>query len=515
MLPFVTIDHRPPSPGPTVCHMHRLRWTLVLDLDRSSRQPMYIQISRAIADDIRRGRLRPGDVLPGTRALAATLGINRVTVLTAYDELAAEGWISTHPARGCVVAHSVPELTPGRTRLSHRGLSEQPTYALPPTTVVPRSPEHLRGLLVLGASSPDARLLDVEPLARAYRRALRKAGGRLLGYADPQGYPRLRSSIARMLNSTRGISIDTSQIFVTRGSQMAISLTARALLRPGDVVGVEALGYRQIWQTLTSTGATVLPIPVDACGMNTEELAGVADEQPLKAVYVTPHHQFPTTARMAPQRRRHLLDLAQQHRFAVIEDDYDHEFHYDGPAQKPLASLDSGSAVIYIGSFSKLLAPGVRLGFIAGPTMLMQHLAVHREYIDMQGDAITEAAVAEMLEDGEVQRHVRRVRCVYRDRRDLFVDLLRKTFGSQLEFDLPDGGVALWVRAADVDVSAWATAALGHKVAFQSGEQFNFHSRPLPAARLGFACLDNTELREAVRRLRTALDDLQARRYSA
>ena len=475
---------------------------------------MYLQISRAISDDIRRSRLRPGDVLPGTRALAAALGVNRVTVLTAYEELAAEGWIATQPARGCVVAHQVPEL-PRRPSVTPQRFSEQPRYALPTATVVPRSPEHLRGLLVLGASSPDARLLDVEPLARAYRRALRKAGGRLLGYADPQGYPRLRTAIARMLNSTRGMSIETSQIFVTRGSQMAISLTARALLRAGDVVGVEALGYRQIWQTLASTGAKIVPIPIDADGVDTEALARVALEQPLKAVYVTPHHQFPTTVRMAPHRRRQLLDLARRHRFAIVEDDYDHEFHYDGPAQKPLASLDSGSVVIYIGSFSKLLAPGVRLGFIAGPTMLMQHLAVHREYIDMQGDAITEAAVAEMLEDGEVQRHVRRVRCVYRDRRDLLVDLLRQTFGDRLGVDVPDGGVALWVRAADLDVSAWVAAALRHKVAFQSAEHFDFHSRPLPAARLGFACLDRAELREAVRRLRTALDDQLTRRYSA
>ncbi len=475
---------------------------------------MYLQVSNAIAADIRQGRLRPGDVLPGTRALAAELGVNRVTVLTAYDELAAEGWISTHPARGCVVAHQSCELFPSRPS-GQQGLSEQPRYGLPAANVIPRSPEHLRGLLVLGASSPDPRLLDVEPLARAYRRALRRAGGRLLGYADPQGYSRLRSAIARMLSATRGMSVDASQIFVTRGSQMAISLTARALLRPGDVVGVEALGYRQIWQTLASTGATLVPIPVDADGIDTDTLARVAHERPLKAVYVTPHHQFPTTVRLASSRRRHLLDLARRYRFAIIEDDYGHEFHYDGPTRKPLAALDAGSAVIYIGSFSKLLAPGVRLGFIAGPTMLMRHLAVHREYIDMQGDAITEAAVAEMLDEGEVQRHVRRARCIYRDRRALFIELLRQGFGAQLEFDVPNGGVALWVRASDIDMSAWATAAVRHKVAFQSGEHFDFNSRPVRAARLGFACLDNAELREAVRRLRTALDDVQPRRYSA
>jgi GntR family transcriptional regulator/MocR family aminotransferase len=133
----------------------------------------------------------------------------------------------------------------------------------------------------------------------------------------------------------------------------------------------------------------------------------------------------------------------------------------------------------------------------------------------MQGDAITEAAVAEMLDDGEVQRHLRRARCIYRERRDLFVDLLRETFGAQLEFEVPGGGVALWVRARDIDMTVWSAAALRHRVAFQSGEHFDFHSRPLAAARLGFAPLDKAELREAVRRLRTALDDVQPRRYSA
>jgi GntR family transcriptional regulator / MocR family aminotransferase len=486
--------------------MLRPRWDFALDVDRSRRQPLYRQIAGALAGEISRGRLKPGDVLPGTRTLAEAVAVNRITVLTAYEELAAEGWITAHPARGCVVANDIPDIRSPRATQPSASVAGAPRYALPPATVVPRSPEHLRGVLVLGASSPDPRLLDVEPLARAYRRALRKRGNRLLGYSDPQGYLPLRTAIAEMLARARGMSASAAHVFITRGSQMAISLAARTLLRPGDLVAVEALGYRQIWNTFAAAGAVLAPVPVDGSGLDTGALGDLVRRGRVAAVYVTPQHQFPTTVPMTPERRRDLLELAQRHGFAVIEDDYDHEFHYDGAPRLPLASLDGGSSVLYVGSFSKLLAPGVRLGFIAGPIPLIERLAVHREYLDMQGDAITEAAVAEMLEDGEVQRHVRRVRGVYKTRRDLLASLLRGAFGSRLAFDVPDGGVALWARTSGIDVEAWARRALERDVAFQTAGEFSFHGAHPSAARLGFACLDGDELREAVRRLRCAVE---------
>jgi GntR family transcriptional regulator / MocR family aminotransferase len=495
--------------------MRRSQWEFALSLDRSDRAPLYLQITRAFVDEITRGRLKPGDVLPGTRTLAARLRVNRVTVLTAYEELAAEGWITTHPARGCMVAAQVVPSTQRRTGTAPATTAVAPPYTLAPAPIVQRSPEHLSGVLVFGASSPDPRLLDVEPLARAYRRALRKGGGRLLGYSDPQGHPRLRAAIAGMLCATRGMSVSAEQVFVTRGSQMALALTARAILRPGDVVAVEALGYRQIWQTFQAVGAEPVPVPVDRRGLDTRRLADLLRSHRISAVYVTPQRQFPTTVTMSLARRCHLLELASAHRFAILEDDYDHEFHYEGARQLPLASRDSAGTVVYIGSFSKLLAPGVRLGFVSGPKQLLDRLAAHRECLDLQGDCATEAAVAEMLEDGEVQRHVRRVGRIYRLRRDTLAELLRDTFGDRLAFAVPSGGVALWLRASAIDVESWARTALERGVAFQTARAFRFDSRPQPYARLGYACLDADELREAVRRLRCAMDALRPRDSSA
>jgi GntR family transcriptional regulator/MocR family aminotransferase len=487
--------------------MRRVQWDFALTLDRAERQPLYLQISRALVGEICRGRLRPGDVLPGTRTLAETLKVNRITVLTAYEELAAEGWITTRPAQGSRVAAQLPDDARGTLARSRPKQTPEPVppFPLPPVTPVARSPEHLRGVLVLGASSPDPRLLDVEPLARAYRRALRWKRGRLLGYSEPQGHPRLRAAIAEMLRAVRGLSVMPDNIFVTRGSLMALNLTARSLLAPRDAVVVEALGYRPAWQAFAAAGAVVVPAPVDEQGLDTHSLARLLPHHPVRAVYVTPHRQFPTTVTLSPGRRHHLLALARQHRFVVIEDDYDHEFQFEGREVTPLASQSGTAAVIYVGSFSKLVAPGIRLGFVAGPANVLDRLTAQRETLDMQGDLVMEAAIAELIEDGEIQRHVRRARRVYRTRRDLLAQLLQEKFGTSLEFQLPSGGVALWIRARGLDVERWAAEARVEGVAFQTAREFRFDSEPEPGARLGYACLNDDELRDAVHRMSLAL----------
>ena len=490
--------------------MTRQPWDFALALDRTSARPLFLQITRAIVDDICRGRLQPGDMLPGTRTLAASLQVNRVTVLTAYDELAAEGWITTYRSRGCLVSPELPQDVP---RPADSGpFDRMPGYPLADASIVRRSPEHLRNLLVFAASSPDARLLDVEPLARAYRRALRKTGGGLLGYATPEGHPRLRAAIAAMLTTARGVPAGPEHVFVTRGSQMALSLIARAVLPPASAIAVEALGYRNAWQAFSAAGAELIPIPVDRDGLDVTALSRVLETRSIAAVYTTPHHQFPTTVTMSPARRLELLELARARAFAILEDDYDHEFHFDGRPILPLASLDRRGVVIYVGSFSRLLVPGIRLGFIAGPGALLERLGAAREFIDMQGDTVTEAAVAELLDDGEVQRHVRRVRRVYRTRRDLLARLLRDGFGSELDFTVPGGGVGLWVKAPGVDAQRWVSAALERGVAFQAGQEFAFDGRPRQWVRLGYAALNENELRIAVGHLRAAYDTVLERR---
>ncbi|WP_438008889.1 PLP-dependent aminotransferase family protein [Sorangium sp. So ce321] len=483
-------------------------WELSLAVDPAAPQPIFLQIARALSDDIRRGRLRAGAELPGSRALARSLSVHRNTVLAAYRELAAEGWIEASAARGTFVAAELPSPSPRRFARRAAARAEVPARlgfdlgatSLRPMPLVP--PDTLR----MSGGLPDMRLVPTAELARAYRRALRAEPKRLLDYADPRGNERLRAALAAMVSAVRGLAAGPESVLVTRGSQMAIDLVARALLAPGDAVAVESYGYRPAWEALRLAGARLVPVPVDAAGLSVDALAELADRERLRAVYVTPHHQYPTTAVLAPGRRVALLELCRRRRIALIEDDYDHEFHYDGRPVLPLASADAAGVVVYVGTLSKILAPGLRLGFVVAPEPLIERLSLHRTFVDRQGDHAVERAVAELLEDGEVQRHAQRARRVYRARRDLLVEALRARLGGALDFRVPAGGMALWARVdAAIDADAWAERSLERKVAFSPGRRYAFDGRKRPFLRLGFAALDEEEIRDAVERMARAL----------
>ncbi len=482
-------------------------WNFNLQLDRGSDGTLFRQVADAIARDVVRGRLRPGDRLPGTRTLAARLGVNRITVSAAYDELVAEGWVVSHPGRGSFVSGELPS-SPSRYQKQPPALdrgADRPAYSLPAT---PASVSWLRpapGVLAFRSSYPDTRLLRIEPLLRAYRRVLRRSGGTLLGYGDPQGLFKLRRAIAQMLRETRSLAVSADNILITRGSQMALALISRALIEDGDNVVVEEPGYPHAWNAFRQHGAKLVAMPVDDEGVDVQRVIEHAKRTPLRAVYVTPHHQLPTTVTLEAARRSALLDVARARGIIIVEDDYDHEFHFEGRPVAPLASVDP-DVVIYVGTFSKILAPGLRLGYVVAPASVVRHLIPYRQALDMQGDPSMEAAVAELIEDDEVPRHVRRVKRIYERRRDVLVTSLRRRLGGALSFRVPAGGIGLWARAADdVDVDTWSLVAQRHGAAFLTGRAFMIGGEYHPYLRLGFACLNEDELQAAVEGLKAAL----------
>jgi GntR family transcriptional regulator/MocR family aminotransferase len=312
-----------------------------------------------------------------------------------------------------------------------------------------------------------------------------------------------------MLSVTRGLAVDSASIMVTKGSQMALALVARALIRPGDAIAVEHPGYRPAWEAFRLAGAEVLPINVDQGGVNVQALERLISRRPIRAVYVTPHHQFPTTVTLSGPRRLELLSLAAQQRFAVIEDDYDHEFHYTGRPVLPMASIDRAGVVVYVGTLSKVLAPGLRLGFIAAPTDLIDQLVAYRSFADLHGDHVLESAIAQLLEEGLIQRHVRKTRRAYRSRLDTLATALRQQLGDFLTFHEPSGGTAIWVRTRSARTMAqWARAARDRGVLFDAGAAFALEGAAISGARLGFACLTDDELGRAVRGLAAAADSV-------
>jgi GntR family transcriptional regulator/MocR family aminotransferase len=483
-------------------------WTINLALADAGGPPVFLQIAHALAEAVRAGRLRPGQRLPGSRRMADDLGVHRNTVLAAYAELSAEGWIDATHGRGTFVSADIPDERPRRLAGAARrsATPRRTSFPLPAGGAAgARRASHPAGALVLAGGVPDLRLVARAPLWRAYRRVLSRGPVELLGYGDPRGHARLRAALARMLAATRGLAAVADDLVVTRGSQMGLHLVARALVAPGDLVAVEALGYRPAWETLRAAGARLVAIPVDAGGIDVDRLRLLAARRRLRAVYVTPHHQYPTTVPMSPARRLALLALAAERGFAVIEDDYDNEFHYQGRPILPLASADTAGAVIYVGTLSKVLAPALRIGYLVAPPPLAERFAALRSITDGQGDSITEAAVADLIEEGELQRHVRRVRGIYRARRDAIAVALRRELGGDLAFALPPGGMALWAGARrGIDVDAWAARAAAGGVIVSTGREFAMDGRPRPFFRLGFAQRSEPEIAEAVRRLAAA-----------
>lgn len=418
--------------------------------------------------------------------------MSRTTVVRACDELVAEGWLSCSPGRGLFV------LAPSN-EVAHRRPVGDLGFALPEVERArPRrlhAPEGVPYRLVGGL--PDLRLLPLQELAAAYRRALRGRGRRLVSYTDPQGSPRFRRSLGRWLAQTRGLVADPSRLLITRGSQMALYLLARTLLGAGDKVAVEGWGYPPAWQAFRQAGASLVGVPVDEQGLVVE---AIPDD--VRAVYVTPHHQYPTGVVMSASRRLALLEFARRRRIPVFEDDYDHEYHYVGSPVLPLAALDRHGVVVYIGTLSKAFAPGLRLGWVDGAPELIERLTAYRRLVDRQGDQVVEHAMAELLDEGLVQRHIRRTRRVYAERREVLLERLSRL---PVTPHVAPGGLAIWSAAPGVDVDVWSERAEAAGVFFNTGAAYSLAADCGPFVRMGFAGHSAEELNEAMDRVAAAL----------
>ncbi|MET0231463.1 MAG: PLP-dependent aminotransferase family protein [Rhodanobacteraceae bacterium] len=478
------------------------RWELAVSLDPAREQPLFLQLASAIAADIRSGRLKPGEPLPGTRELADSLALNRNTVVAGYGELAAEGLVRTRIGGGTFIAEaaSKPPRVPDAA-------NDEPTYALAPPIPTRTLPAALPpGMLLLSNGAPDVRLFPARALARAFRRAIEHRGRTLLTSSDPCGHARLRAELAPMLASTRGLVVTPENLMVTRSIEQGIDLVARTLIRAGDVVAVEAFGYPPAWSVLRLAGARLVPIPLDRDGLDVDALEALLAREHIRAVFTTPHHQFPTTSVMSSRRRERLAALALAHGFAIVEDDYDHEFHYAGKPVLPIAAGAGRANVVYIGSLANLLAPGVSSGFVVAPPRVFERLASLRAASDARGDAAVECAVAELFEDGELLRHVRRMRRIYGMRRDALVASLKRRLGSALDFRVPEGGMAIWARAEpSIDVDAWVAEGERVGVRFANARIYDVEQREPQFMRLGFSYHDEAELDEATRRMARAL----------
>jgi len=481
--------------------MERL-WATSLSerIDPKRDVPIYMQIIQALIRDIQGGRLTSGTYLPSSRNLAAALGVNRKTVVLAYDDLIAQGWLSSASTRGTIVSSSLPEpaapvfsVVPPPDTVDYR-------FAPPPERplALPAGPG-----LKLDEGAPDGRLFPSDLLARAYRAAVHRASrGNRLQYRDPRGSAMLRASIATMLRSERGLQVGPENICITRGSQNSIFLATQLLVRPGDAVIVEELTYEPAIAVLRQRGARVVPVSLDGDGIDVEDVERACRRHAVSAIFLTPHHQFPTTVSLRPERRLRLLELARQYGFAIIEDDYDHEFHFHSQPLPPLAAY-APRHVIYAGSLSKLVLPALRIGYIAAPVPVIDAVAHMVSMIDGMGNTLTEEAAAELMESGELRRHARKARQIYAERRESFAAEIDEALGDLVDYDLPQGGLAFWLRfRTDLDRIEARMRALGLR--FAPSRSFMARDGATRGLRIGFASLTPEEAHGAIRMLRAA-----------
>jgi len=477
-------------------------------IDRSGDTAVFLQIANAFVQHIRTGVLRRGAQLPGTRELSALLGVNRNTIKAAMDELQAQGWIEASPRKGIFVASDLPEIKVGREDGGSIALSANFDLLY---TDEGRVPDRKRrpGNIFIDDGFPDSRLAPMD----VFLRELRSLSGlpsfrQYMQYGSPLGTDYLINVLMTYLNDTRGLHIGKGSLMITRGVQMGTYLAANVLLKPGSQVVVGEPGYAYANKTFEKLGAVLNRVPVDEQGIDVSAVERLCKKKKISLLYVMPHHHSPTTVRLSPQRRIQLLELARRYRIAIIEDDYDYDFHYDSNPVLPMASLDHFGNVIYVGTLSKTLVPAVRLGFMTGPEDFIQLAAKRRAIIDFQGDAFMELAMAELFRNGTVSRHIHKSVRAYSQRRDHFCGLLESELGGRVEFRRPEGGMAVWVKWPGVDLARLSELAAGKGLDISDGRFYNPAGRNYFAMRMGFASLDEGEQERAVGILRECLKKL-------
>ncbi|CAI3118557.1 HTH-type transcriptional regulatory protein GabR [compost metagenome] len=467
-------------------------WQIHFRIDEREEKTVFLKLTNLISQEILSGRLVQGTMLPGSRSLSKELGINRKTVQAVYEELEAQGWLVTRPRKGTFVADILPEKQLKIEPVNERKVNDKPT--IQEVALYP----HNDGV-------PDPRLIPYELFSRAYRHALIKiTQNQYMGYGNPQGMIELRQALQKMLSMERFMSVAEDEICIVRGSQMGIFLASRALPNRQGVIVVEELYYPSAFKAFQSNGFQVISVKLDEQGIVIEDLERILQEDSVAAIYTTPHHQYPTTVTMTMSRRLQLLELSKKWGFYVIEDDYDHEFHYDSRPMPPLASLPHSELVIHVGSLSKVFAPGIRLGYIVASQTIIQSITEDILLIDRQGNNITELALADLMQRGEIKRHIRKMKKIYQLRRDHALTEFSRVFSGDIQIQPPAGGMALWVKFQKSFTKEQALKL--DQLNMDTEHKFRQDDSSNRCIRFGFAALSEQEITSLIEKLNEVLN---------
>jgi GntR family transcriptional regulator / MocR family aminotransferase len=490
--------------------------SLPIALGRDASLGLQEQIYRFIRDKVLSGAYASGVRLPSTRDLALDLHVSRTTVLLAYEWLMSEGYIETHKGVGTFICRVVNDAIASGAPAARPAAPTRDAAAAPrPAIVEPRemptliNADSARPSIDFWYGRPDPRQFPIKAWRRLITRQLSTPNAGLAEYCGQAGLAQLRTAISQHISTTRGFFAGPERIVITAGAQEGLNIISRLLIRDATIVAIENPGYGSAAAVFRSYGAKLVPVPVDSQGISVEALSGIDG---ARLVYTTPSHQFPTGAVMTLERRQALLAWAQSREAYIIEDDYDSEIIYDRPPIAALAALDQHEHVIYVGSFSKAIGAGLRLGFLALPTELVAPAIAIKSMSSYGQSWLEQAALAAFIHEGTFRTHLRRIRTLYRLRRDTLIAQLRRAFGKQVQISGEDSGLhLLWTlpddfpdadelcaRAQAVGVGLYTPARAG---AVELGP------RTVPERRLvmGYSALTPTEIVVAVKKIAAAV----------
>jgi GntR family transcriptional regulator/MocR family aminotransferase len=482
--------------------------------DINSSVPLYRQIYEAIRRAILSGELAASVRLPATRLLAGELAVARMTVVNAYEQLLAEGYIEGKAGSGTYVASALPEdllhlgeagssrdrrsANAGKPFLSRRGQ----WFASTSITTLRVQADGNQCAFQNGMPAVDE--FPFKLWSQLAARRFKNPSRELLGYGDPAGYSPLRQGIAAHLKAARGVRCDADQVIIVAGAQQALDLTARILLDPGDTVWFEDPCYPGARNAFLSAGARVIHIPVDQEGFDVAR--AVKRHKKARLVYVTPSHQFPLGVTMSLSRRLELLDWAKRSDAFIIEDDYNSEYRYAGRPLASLQGLDTDGRVIYIGTFSKTVFPALRLGCVVVPKELTDAFIVARALIDRHSPSPDQAILADFINEGHFARHLRRMRALYKDRQDTLVAAVQRELKGLIEMAPAEAGMHLvgWLPNQVNDKESSARAA---RYGVEAAPLSAYSANPLPRGGLvlGFTAVNAKQIKDGVKRLARAL----------
>lgn len=472
-----------------------------IHLNRQEDTAIYVQLAQQIIQAIQRGFIPIGTKLPGSRQLAQTLAIHRNTVVAALQELEAQGWIDIKANIGSFV---LKNSTKAKKNIERSGTVVQKQYAgqtgyeFEKSTILENPFEPSMCVLKFDDGIADSRLSPIYQLSKFYTANLkRKKNLKYLGSSDQNRPASFREQLCNFLNQSRGLHIQPKNLLITRSVEMSTYIIAQTLLQAHDLVIVGQPSYFAANMIFQQAGARIKSIPVDHDGIVIEALEHICQTHKIRLLYLTPHHHYPTTVTLSPQRRTAVLHLSSKYGFAIIEDDYDYEFHYNEAPLMPMAAADYDGMVIYTGSFGKSLAPGFRTGFIVAPENLILELQKLLNMMDHQGDFVMEQVLSDLIEEGEIHRSLKKSVKLYKERRNYMSYLLARDLHEYVDFDIPTGGLALWTNWTK-DINLIQLRKQCAKANLFLPKTILYQAKDMTAIRVGFGNLNQEEMEKSV-----------------